>query len=115
MAREFAEAQREVYGMLGLSVPPTGRASFMLRRRTLSDPDEPTRLSTLCSRPMSESFDDMRVWSRKDRARATRSVVLDDVSLLLILSSAHLRLMIWIFFLVATAFCCRLPLNRDPS
>ena len=76
-ALALAEAQREVYEMLGLSVPPSQASS---RRRTMSGPNMP-RPPSLSSRPVSESLD-MRVRpSRQERGRATKSVIIDDKSL----------------------------------
>ncbi|KAF8558606.1 hypothetical protein OG21DRAFT_1493826 [Imleria badia] len=74
-ALALAEAQREVYEMLGLSVPPSQASS---RRRTLSGPDVSSPNS---ARPVSESLDVRRRRSRPECGRATRSVILDDVRL----------------------------------
>ncbi|KAF8452672.1 hypothetical protein L210DRAFT_3639154 [Boletus edulis BED1] len=79
----LAEAQREVYEMLGLSLPPSQASS---RRRTLSGPISPTPLPSPSVRPVSDSFDpdgrtvrpSWRVRSRQERRRAIKSVTLDD-------------------------------------
>lgn len=75
-ALALAEAQREVYEMLGLSVP-SSRAEES-RRRTMSTPDPPPPPLGAGARfrPASESLH-ARARARQERGRVTRSVVFE--------------------------------------
>lgn len=75
-ALELVQAQRDVYEMLGLSLPPSQASS---RRRTMSGPNT-TRSSSPTSRPVSELLDRVRrVRSRQELGTRTVSAILDDV------------------------------------